>query len=180
MAKLTQEKILTMTEMIIYEKGMEKTTLYDIAKRLGVTHAALYKHYKNKEDLFQKLALHWLAETSDPILAWKPEASLTKTEALHEWLWLLAQTKKALYKTDKRMFLLYTDYIEKNSDLVTQHLHHLAKKAEEISGWINFGEAILTAFVYFHNPYFANRWENDGYLELFEKLWQLLLQTKEN
>lgn len=62
MARLSQEIILNMAEKIIYEKGMEKTTLYDIAGNLNVTHAALYKHYRNKEDLFQKLALRWLEE----------------------------------------------------------------------------------------------------------------------
>lgn len=55
MARLSQEIILNMAEKIIYEKGMEKTTLYDIAGNLNVTHAALYKHYRNKEDLISKI-----------------------------------------------------------------------------------------------------------------------------
>lgn len=63
MAILTKEKIFSVAEDIIMRKGVQKTTLSDIAKELGVTHAAFYKHYKNKEDLMQQLALSWLKVT---------------------------------------------------------------------------------------------------------------------
>lgn len=174
MARLSQEIILNMAEKIIYEKGMEKTTLYDIASNLNVTHAALYKHYRNKEDLFQKLALRWLEETSREIFDWTQEAGQTPDDALHDWLWLLADTKKKRYKTDRKMFLLYTDYIEQNEELVKNHVAHLAQKAEEVSGRTNQGNAIITAFTYFHNPYFASRWEQAGYAKLFEDVWQIV------
>ncbi|MBC1394015.1 TetR/AcrR family transcriptional regulator [Listeria innocua] len=174
MARLSQEIILDMAEQIIYEKGMEKTTLYDIAGNLNVTHAALYKHYRNKEDLFQKLALRWLEETSREIFAWTKEKDASPDDALHDWLWLLADTKKKLYKTDRKMFLLYTDYIEQKEELVKNHTEHLAQKAEEISGRVNQGDAIITAFIYFHDPYFASRWEQAGYAELFERVWQIV------
>ncbi|ECL8005622.1 TetR/AcrR family transcriptional regulator [Listeria innocua] len=174
MARLSQEIILDMAEQIIYEKGMEKTTLYDIAGNLNVTHAALYKHYRNKEDLFQKLALRWLEETSREIFAWTKENDASPDDALHDWLWLLADTKKKLYKTDRKMFLLYTDYIEQKEELVKNHIEHLAQKAEKISGRVNQGDAIITAFIYFHNPYFASRWEKAGYAELFERVWQIV------
>ncbi|MBF2506181.1 TetR family transcriptional regulator [Listeria welshimeri] len=173
MARLSQEIILDMAEKIIYEKGMEKTTLYDIAGNLNVTHAALYKHYRNKEDLFQKLALRWLEETSREIFAMTKNGDKSPNDTLHDWLWLLAETKKKLFDNDRKMFLLYTDYIEQNSELVTNHLEHLAQKAEEISGRANQGAAIITAFVYFHNPYFAHRWSRAGHAELFEEVWSL-------
>ncbi|HDU3116239.1 TPA: TetR/AcrR family transcriptional regulator [Listeria monocytogenes] len=174
MARLSQEIILNMAEKIIYEKGMEKTTLYDIAGNLNVTHAALYKHYRNKEDLFQKLALRWLEETSREIFDWTQGAGQTPDDALHDWLWLLADTKKKRYKTDRKMFLLYTDYIEQNEELVKNHVAHLAQKAEEVSGRTNQGTAIITAFTYFHNPYFTSRWEQAGYADLFEDVWQIV------
>ncbi len=170
--------ILDMTEKVIYDKGMEKTTLYDVAKKLQVTRPALYKHYRNKEDLFQKLALRWLERTSKKLFAWKLHPGSSRKEQLHEWLWLLATTKKKLYEEDRRMFLLYTDYIEHDNHLVRIHLHELAKKAEEISGWENQGEAIIMAFIYFHNPYFADRWEQANYQRLFEEVWKLITENK--
>lgn len=178
MAILTKEKIFAVTEEIIIRKGVQKTTLSDIAKELGVTHAAFYKHYKNKEDLLQQLALRWLETTSKELLEWKTEKGTSSSVALHDWLWLLATTKKKLYHDDERMFRLYTDYLESNQILVKEHLEQLALKAESISGLKNSGHAIITAFVYFHNPYFADRWDNELYKESFENVWELIANKR--
>jgi AcrR family transcriptional regulator len=174
MAILTKEKIFSVTEETIMRKGVEKTTLSDIAKELGVTHAAFYKHYKNKEDLLQQLALRWLETTSKELLEWAAPKGVSSAVALHDWLWLLATTKKKLYHDDKRMFRLYTDYLERTQILVKDHLKQLAEKAESISGLKKLGPAIITAFVYFHNPYFADRWDNEFYKETFEDVWKLI------
>ncbi len=176
MAILTKEKIFSVTEEIIIRNGVEKTTLSDIAKELGVTHAAFYKHYKNKEDLLQQLALRWLKNTSKELLEWEAPKDVSPAVALHDWLWLLATTKKRLYHNDRRMFRLYTDYIEHTQILVNDHLKQLAHKAEAISGLKKSGTAILTAFVYFHNPYFADRWDNELYEEIFEEVWKLIVK----
>ena len=72
------------------------------------------------------------------------------------------------------MFRLYTDYLERTQILVNDHLKQLAQKVESISGLKKSGQAIITAFVYFHNPYFADRWDNDCYKEMFEELWALI------
>lgn len=174
MAILTKEKIFSVTEEIIMRKGVQKTTLSDIAKELGVSHAAFYKHYKNKEDLLQQLALRWLGTTSKELLEWVAPKGVSSAVALHDWLWLLATTKKRLYLEDKCMFRLYTDYLEHTQILVNDHLKQLAEKAESISGLKNSGSAIITAFIYFHNPYFADRWDNDCYKENFEDVWELI------
>lgn len=162
------------------EKGVKKTKLSDIAKTLGVTHAAFYKHYKNKEDLLQRLALKWLDTTSKDLLEWKAPANIDGESALHDWLWQLANTKKDLYHNDKRMFYLYTDYLEGTQTLINSHLQQLAEKAEAISGRRGEGQAIMTVFVYFHNPYFAERWDQENYQELFEKVWYLIDSENNN
>ncbi|WP_141434269.1 TetR/AcrR family transcriptional regulator [Bacillus sp. 03113] len=180
MAILTEEKIFNVAEAMIMEKGVKKITLSEIAKALGVTHAAFYKHYKNKEDLLQQLALRWLNTTSEDLLVWEAPTNLDGESALHDWLWLLSNTKKNLHHNDKRMFLLYTDYLEGTQTLVNSHLKQLAEKIEAISGRKGEGQAILTAFVYFHNPYFADRWDQDNYQELFEKVWHLICKDSTN
>src|SRR3954470_10601339 len=163
MAILNKETIFSVTEEIIMRKGVQKTTLSDIAKELGVTHAAFYKHYKNKEDLLQQLALRWLETTSRELLEWEAPKGVSSAVALHDWLWLLATTKKKLYHDDRGMFRLYTNYLESSQTLIKEHLQQLANKVESISGLKHSGNAIITAFVYFHNPYFADRWDNEIY-----------------
>lgn len=174
MAGLSHGKIFEVTEKLIEKNGMKKTTLLDIAKALGVTHAALYKYYKNKEDLFQKLALNWLDETSKDLLSWDPSGYDDKNQALHDWLLLLAKTKRGLYNGDQKMFILYTNYIENNSVLVGDHLQKLAKKMDQILDENGEGTALLVAFSYFHNPYFASRWNQENFFELFESVFCLM------
>ena len=70
---------------------------------LGVTHA-LYKHYKNKDDLLQKLALKWLDNTSKDLFEWSPKKGVDAEIALHDWLWLLHVTKEICIKIIKKCF----------------------------------------------------------------------------
>lgn len=47
-----RKKIVSQAFTVFLEKGFEKTTMDDIAGRLGVTKPAIYRYYKNKEELF--------------------------------------------------------------------------------------------------------------------------------
>ena len=47
-----RKKIVSEAFEVFLLKGFEKTTMDDIAARLGVTKPAIYRYYKNKEELF--------------------------------------------------------------------------------------------------------------------------------
>ena len=47
------------------EQGYEKTSLREIAERLGVTKAALYYHFKSKEDIVHSFTDDYFAEIDD-------------------------------------------------------------------------------------------------------------------
>jgi len=47
-----RKKIVREAFEVFLAKGFEKTTMDDIAARLGVTKPAIYRYYKNKEELF--------------------------------------------------------------------------------------------------------------------------------
>ena len=53
----TKEKILLFSLRLFAEKGYEAVSVSDIAEKLGVTKGALYKHYKNKRDIFDSIVL---------------------------------------------------------------------------------------------------------------------------
>ena len=52
----TRERILDIALALFNERGYDKTSLREIADRLGTTKAALYYHFERKEDIL--LALH--------------------------------------------------------------------------------------------------------------------------
>jgi AcrR family transcriptional regulator len=53
----TRERILDIALELFTERGYEKTSLRDIAERLGTTKAALYYHFERKEDILLELHL---------------------------------------------------------------------------------------------------------------------------
>jgi AcrR family transcriptional regulator len=53
----TRERILDIALELFNEQGYDKTSLRQIADRLGVTKAALYYHFERKEDILLELHL---------------------------------------------------------------------------------------------------------------------------
>src|SRR5579871_5610112 len=53
----TRERILDVALELFNEQGYEKTSLREIAERLGITKAALYYHFERKEDILLELHL---------------------------------------------------------------------------------------------------------------------------
>jgi AcrR family transcriptional regulator len=54
---VTQDRILDVALELFNEQGYDKTSLREIAQRLGVTKAALYYHFARKEDILLELHL---------------------------------------------------------------------------------------------------------------------------
>ena len=65
----TRERIQAIALELFAEQGYEKTSLREIAERLGVTKAALYYHFKSKEDIVRSLTEDYRAEL-DTVIAW--------------------------------------------------------------------------------------------------------------
>jgi AcrR family transcriptional regulator len=53
----TRERILEVAQELFISQGYDKTSLRDIAERLGITKAALYYYFERKEDILLELHL---------------------------------------------------------------------------------------------------------------------------
>ena len=53
----TKEKILLSALRLFAERGYEAVSVSDIAGELSITKGALYKHYKNKQSIFDSIVL---------------------------------------------------------------------------------------------------------------------------
>ena len=51
----TKKKILEVSLELFAQKGFDGVSVREIAKAVGVRESALYKHYKNKEDILDKI-----------------------------------------------------------------------------------------------------------------------------
>jgi AcrR family transcriptional regulator len=65
----TRERIQAVALELFAEHGYEKTSLREIAERLGVTKAALYYHFKSKEDIVRSFTEDYVTDL-DELIAW--------------------------------------------------------------------------------------------------------------
>jgi AcrR family transcriptional regulator len=78
----TRARIQAVALDMFGEQGYEKTSLREIAERLGVTKAALYYHFRSKEDIVRSLFEDYTADV-DGLIAWARSQPRT-TEARRE------------------------------------------------------------------------------------------------
>ena len=80
----TRERIQRVALELFVERGYEKTSLREIAERLGVTKAALYYHFRTKEDILGSI-FEDVISSVDELVAWGREQPRT-VESRREFL----------------------------------------------------------------------------------------------
>jgi AcrR family transcriptional regulator len=84
----TRSRVQKVALELFAEQGYEKTSLREIAERLGVTKAALYYHFKSKEDIVHSLTDDYFAEL-DALLDWakdQPRGDQTRQAILNRYV----------------------------------------------------------------------------------------------
>ncbi|MFJ8941236.1 TetR/AcrR family transcriptional regulator [Streptomyces sp. NPDC102365] len=83
----TRQRIQDVAIELFAEQGYEKTSLREIAERLDVTKAALYYHFKTKEDILISL-FEDMTRPMDELIEWgkgQPHSLDTKQELLRRY-----------------------------------------------------------------------------------------------
>ncbi|MFI0780806.1 TetR/AcrR family transcriptional regulator [Streptomyces sp. NPDC021212] len=94
----TRQRIQDVALDLFAERGYEKTSLREIAEQLDVTKAALYYHFKTKEDIVRSL-FQDLSRPLDELIAWgeqQPRTLETKQELLRRYSAALADVEPLL------------------------------------------------------------------------------------
>jgi AcrR family transcriptional regulator len=103
----TRERILDIALELFSEQGYDKTSLRDIAERLGTTKAALYYHFERKEDILLELHLR-LHEMGYDLLA-QLDGLTSGRDYVEAWPMLMDR---------------FIDRVAENRDLVALHLRN--------------------------------------------------------
>jgi AcrR family transcriptional regulator len=84
----TRGRIQAIALELFAEQGYERTSLREIAERLGVTKAALYYHFKSKDDIVRSLFDDY-ARDVDELIAWgneQPRSAQTRRGLLDRYV----------------------------------------------------------------------------------------------
>jgi AcrR family transcriptional regulator len=80
----TRTRILRASRKLFDEKGLEELSLRSVARRVGITPMAIYRHFDSKEALVDALVLDGLAQWSARVDALPPAKGLAKVEQIGE------------------------------------------------------------------------------------------------
>jgi AcrR family transcriptional regulator len=90
----TRARIQQVALELFGEQGYERTSLREIAERLGVTKAALYYHFKSKEDIVCSFTEDYFGRI-DGLIAWgqdQPPSPQTAREVLDRYITIVMES----------------------------------------------------------------------------------------
>ena len=167
--------------------GPEKATVVDVARALGVSHAAVYRHVKTKAELRNLVVQRWVDETMPPLRALVARPGPAPNR-LHQLFDTLIGIKRRRAAADPELFTAYRSLSAVTQSVATAHLDELVRLgAEIIRSGIEEGafrhvdpfaasQAILFATSRFHHPAHALEWADPSLDGVYNEVWRMLME----
>lgn len=128
---LKKEQILDTAEQVLRRYGLEKTSVVDVARALGVSHGTLYRHFPSKSALREAVGERWLHRVSSP-LAKIIHEDCSSIDKLRKWFDNLIDTKRSKAIEDPELFAMYNALAEESVEGITAHINELIQQLSEI------------------------------------------------
>jgi AcrR family transcriptional regulator len=183
---LTVDRIVAAAEDVVRRFGPEKATVVDVARALGVSHAAVYRHVATKAALRDLVIGRWVEETMPPLRAIAARNG-PAPKRLRQLIDSLIAMKRRRASNDPELFTAYRTLAAGADSVRAAHIEELVELAAMIirSGVkegtfrgvdpVAAGQAVLVATYRFHHPAHAAEWGNPGIDAAFDDVWQLLM-----
>ncbi len=124
----TRQRIQSVALELFAEQGYDKTSLREIAERLGVTKAALYYHFKSKEDIVTSLVEDFFGQI-DGLIEWgrtQPGTPASRAEVLSRYFAIVADGMDVFRMLQQNQATVNTLAAAKNrSELFRERMHAL-------------------------------------------------------
>ncbi|MEV0629535.1 TetR family transcriptional regulator [Nonomuraea wenchangensis] len=180
--------ILAATEEILRRHGPDKATVVDVARALGVSHAAVYKHFASKQVLREAVTRRWLDRNRDTLAVIAADRAVPPVRRLRTWLHAVLAVKQAKIREDPELFAAYGILAAAHSTVATDHVADLSGQLAAIiadgaaDGSFRTDDAEATARVVFHatakfhHLAHAAEWQNPGIGAELDEVCSLLLE----
>jgi AcrR family transcriptional regulator len=183
---LSRERIVAAAEDVLRRFGPSKATVVDVARALGVSHAAVYKHVATKAELRDLVVAQW-AEATMPSLRAIAEESGPAPQRLRRLVDALIAVKRRKAAGDPELFSAYRMLAAGAQSVVAAHVEELVglvamviragvdegtfRKVDPVA----MGRTVLIATSRFHHPAHAAEWAAAGIDAEFDGVWRLLM-----
>jgi AcrR family transcriptional regulator len=184
---LTRDRIVATAEDVVRRFGPEKATVVDVARALGVSHAAVYRHVKTKAELRKLVVQRWVDEMMPPLraVAARPDSAPKRLRQLFD---TLIGAKRRRAAADPELFTAYRSLAAETQSVAVAHVEELVQLGAAIirSGIeegtfrhvdpIAASQAILFATSRFHHPAHAMEWADPKIDAVFDDVWRMLME----
>lgn len=185
-APLTRDRIVSAAQDVLRRFGPAKATVVDVARALGVSHAAVYRHVATKAQLRDLVVGKWAEETMPPLraIALKPGPAPQRLRQLFDNLIAVKRQRAA---QDPELFAAYRTLAAESQSVVASHIEDLIGVAAMImrSGVeqgtfrsvdpVAAGRALVVAATWFTHPAHAAEWTDPDIDAAFNDVWQILM-----
>ena len=184
---LTRDRIVATAEDVLRRFGPEKATVVDVARALGVSHAAVYRHVKTKAELRELVVQCWVDEMMPPLRALVARKG-PAPKRLRQLFDTLIAIKRRRAAADPELFAAYRSFAAEVQSVAAAHVGELVELGAAIirSGVeegtfrdvdpITTSQAILFATSRFHHPAHAMEWANPNLDTIYDEVWRILMQ----
>ena len=185
-APLTRERIVAAAEDVVRRFGPAKATVVDVARVLGVSHAAVYKHVATKAELRDLVVAQWAEATMPSLRAIASEPG-PAAQRLRRLLDALIAVKRRKAADDPELFSAFRMLAAGAQSVVAAHVEELVGLAAMIiragvdEGTfrkvdpVAMARSVLMATSRFHHPAHAAEWRDPNIDGAYNDLWQLLM-----
>ncbi len=189
-APLTRERVLATAEDVVRRFGPAKATVVDVARALGVSHAAVYRHVASKAELRDLVVGRWVEGIMPPLraVAAGDGPAPARLRALVDAL-IAAKRRRAT--DDPELFAAYRTLAADTQSIaaahVDAHIEEMVALAAAVIGSgvadgtfrpvdpAAAGRAVLFATSRFHHPAHAAEWADPALDAAYDAVWQLLM-----
>ncbi|MBX3489515.1 TetR/AcrR family transcriptional regulator [Parvibaculum sp.] len=119
-----RDRILETARELIRRFGGAKTNVVDIAQAMGLSHSAIYRHFRSKAEIFDALAAATMAEEAT-LAETFVEADGPAAERLAALVLTLHRNKRAKFGNDPEMHALYRRIVEERPDLIVDYARRM-------------------------------------------------------
>jgi AcrR family transcriptional regulator len=183
---LTRQRIVAAAEDVIRRFGPAKATVVDVARALGVSHAAVYRHVANKAELRDLVVSRWAEETMPPLraIAAQPGPAPQRLRQLFD---ALIAGKRGRAAEDPELFAAYRALAAEAQPAAAVHVDEfVALAAAIVRAGVDDGtfrscdplavaRVLLFATSRFHHPAHAAEWFDPAIDATYDDLWHVLI-----
>lgn len=183
---LTRDRIVAAAEDVVRRFGPAKATVVDVARALGVSHAAVYRHVATKAELRDLVVSRWAEATMPPLraIAARPGPAPQRLRAFFD---ALIAVKRRRCADDPELFMAYRALAADARSVAAAHVDELIELAATIvrcgieDGTFRrvdampAARAVLVATYRFHHPAHSADWTEPAIDAAYDDVWQLLM-----